>query len=443
MARDTRARQPEDRPTQFRDFDAQGQEAMHAAMGEHGKVASRLSHTIEVDKAAAANEANKPVVRNKARIRAGKLESFAGDIEDKPISLESAAAARVSEFDRGLNRAQAEGSVMPRGSGWYFEHRRDLEGMASEHGFDIDTVIKASASMSPLNSPDNEKAAVGEMMRAVSGKHTVVPKTHAAAKLIGGERGVAKGIHELTGDQLRDVSLTKNQAAFHTPEGTDLKRIARGAVNIDKGFDVLTGRRAADQVSAQDPKTAAKVWSYENAIRNAVPGSPEHHEYMTRIDMASRGGGHDALDLWGMREATHGILDPHGHTAEDTWMNTITMNQGMGDEPVREPGGRGVLGKTVASHKELGLAPRVTGAMPGISRESALHAYNNQATQDAAAAVSTRAGGHFQLPAVAMQETAWTEARIRTGKDPSFNAEQKLNQAQFSKAKAPKQGTLF
>lgn len=442
MAKSERRRQPTDRPTQFSDLDREGQTALRASMREHGKVATRLQGVIEVDRRAAANEANKPGVRRKAEIRADKLSGFAGDVKDKPITVGSAARNRVAEWDRGVARAASEGGTMPRGSGWYFAHRSDLEASASKHGFDIEPVIAASASMSPLNSPDNEKAAVAEMMRAHAEDHKVVPRSPRAAGAIGGKVGAPRSVRDLTGTQVSALSRAATQSEFDTPHGTDLKQIGRGAVNIDKGWDILTGRRSHAQSQSQNPQTAAKVWSYENATRNAVPGSAEHGEYMTRVDMAARGGGHDAMDLWGLRHSREGILDPRGHTAEDTWMNTITMGQGMGDEPVREEGGRAVLGKLVASHKELGLAPKATGVMPGISRESALHAFNNQATAEAARMVSQRAGGHFELPAVAMQETSWTEARIRTGKDPTYNAEQTgLSKAQFSKTKA--HPTLF
>jgi hypothetical protein len=71
-----------------------------------------------------------------------------------------------------------------------------------------------------------------------------------------------------------------------------------------------------------------------------------------------------------------------------------------------------------------------------ITKEGAVHAFNNKATRMAAEGVGPvsfdQFGQHIGVPSVMMQEVAWTQARREAGGDAPFNASQR------QKAKADK-----
>lgn len=374
---------PQDRALQWSDLDRQGQGAARNIMRAQGNIKSRLGTSIDAARAAADNPANNPDVRHKSDIKARKLEQAAPYVRDKPVTLQGAASRRVEHFENGIRRSQAEG--VHHGGGWYFDHHQQLAATAQAHGEDTHRVITASAAMSPQNSPENERAAV-----------------HA---------------------------LTAQRGGFdHDPK--DLRRagtksnLAKAEAHLDTGVDPI------------HPSGSPKVHSYREATKHAVPGSPEHQEYLGRIDQATRvitgqhHPGQQRADLYGLQNSTEGILSPTRNTAEDTWMNTITYGQ---DIHTTLPGSKTNVGKLIGSDKKLALdipkrdANGVSVHPSGqVGSSAVLHAYNNEATVRAARRVGEATGvvdsaGRSTFPAVAMQEVSWTEARRAAGKDPEYN----------------------
>jgi hypothetical protein len=340
----------------------------------------------------------------------------------------------------------------PTGSGWYFSHHADIKAHADKHGFPVEKAITASAVMSPTNSPDNEKAAVAALMDAHK-NHTVhmTPELHQhlskstgitpSSSTIGRE----VSFNELHPEHVAAVSGTKMMGKVKT--GANLTDMGRGGTkeNIVKAVNVLRGNVHHDE--AIDPHSSPKVWSYNNAARNAVPSGAVHEEYLTRVHHVLGGGqakGHQPLDLFGLRSSNAGILDPKGHTAEDTWQNTQTFGQ-----PNHQlPGTKTNVAKHVASDKGLGLdIPKAAPVGPGgksvsaspdarVGSSSLMHAYNNEATVRAAAKLSKGTG--VELPAVAAQEIGWTEIRRSHGKDPAY-AQAKAATKETRATKAGKQ----
>ena len=185
---------------------------------------------------------------------------------------------------------------MASGGGWYFDHHADIAASAAEHGFPTRQAITGSAVMSPLNSPDNEKAAIDATMRHVNG-----------------ERG-------------EDVDRGLRRSG---PDRNGRRAMALGV--------------SRQPVQPIKPLTEPKVHSYEAAIQNAVPGSDVHREYsdcmhhITRTLTGHEMMGQTRLDLNGMADSTEGILNPRGNTAEDSWMHSITMGQDFATSVGRGP----------------------------------------------------------------------------------------------------------
>lgn len=385
---------PTDRALQFSDLDRAGRASLQGIMRAQGAVRSRLDARVEQLGRAAVNPANNATTREKSAKNAGKLGEIAPHVVDRPVTLQGAASRRVSHFVAGIERSAAEG--VSSGGGWYFDHHRDIAGMAAQHGVPTDRAITAAAAMSPMNSPDNEKKAVSGLMRQMSGE---------------------SGPHI---DRLIQAGGTKGN-------------IAKAQEHLEGGPDPL------------NPHSAPKVHSYRGASVNAVPGGAVEEEYRTRVGHAEKvvGGeihpGQQRLDLFGLRDSHEGILNPRGNTAEDTWMNTISYGQDLATSVGRH--GRTNVAKTVGSDKGLALdIPKKDSSgtsvhpNPLVGSSGALHSFNNEATIRAARQAGRALGvtdsrGESNLPSVAMQEVSWTEARRVTGKDPEYAADRRAASA--------------
>ena len=131
-------------------------------------------------------------------------------------------------------------------------------------------------------------------------------------------------------------------------------------------------------------------------------------------------------DIRPERQSDEGALSPEAHTAEDTWMHSISTRQKP--DIVRgpdQPGGSGTsIAKMAASDPHLASEKRMTktaesGATvssdPRIKNAALNHALNNYATRKAAHRVG--------MPAQFTQEVPWTEQRIRAEKDPEYKRE--------------------
>ena len=131
-------------------------------------IKSRLSAARAVTAAAAVRPENNPLTRHKATRAVSKLDAMIPHVHDEPVSIARASRRRVGLFQDAASRMHEEGRESPRGTGWYFEHRADLNETARKHGMDEQTIVTASAVMSPSNSPDNEKKAVAALAHAHS-----------------------------------------------------------------------------------------------------------------------------------------------------------------------------------------------------------------------------------------------------------------------------------
>lgn len=412
----------------------------------------------------------------KVGVKLDTLDAVHPYLREAKVTLQTAANRRESMY----NHAEVNEHGDPEGSGWYFQHHGDIAASAAHHGYDTQTAITASAVMSPQNSPDNEKASVNALMD-VHRNHTVkITRELASAvnKRIKGAPKLGKAhigkdiafsdlhpehIAALSSGDFRDKDKAESKIKIRTSAGENTTRlltdISRGGTkeNIGKAIGVLRG--TTDRSNAIDPQSSPKVWSYHNAIQNAVPNSAEHIEYMSRVGMV-HGHGQQAID-YGMRHATHGILDPQGHTAEDTWMNAITSGQRLKGVPVPGRNKPSSPAKVYGSETNLGyigskqsdageFGDKKVSAHVGPQNAAAVqHAFNNKTTRKAGEQLTRKSGMEGAgLPAVAVQEVSWTHARRLAGGDKEYNERTSQGSAashlggQFN-AHLKGQGTLF
>lgn len=445
---------PTDRAIQFSDLDAIGKTTLTANVRELGNVKSRIGARIESQAATAVSAPGATTRKNAARnVRA--LTAVAPHVKDAPITMQGAASRRAKAFEAGTRRSREEG--VDSGAGWYFEHHRALATSAQQHGFDTERAITAAAVMSPQNSPENERAAVHALMDA-NARRTVsmTPDVHRALGRPE-EHGIGDvvPVSQLNSEQVARMSDVNRRARIAPHTDADVVALSRGGtnVNIARANEVLRGEVEPSQ--AIPPGSGPKIHSYRGATQAAVPDTPVHREYMDRVTHAQtqiappqyrqqridvdQTSFAERWDTTGHRDSTAGILNPRGGTAEDTWMNALTMGQPMRRVTLpdsRTADDRTVVGKHVASDKVLGgmeLPKTLYGSgqasfhpAASVTGTAGLHAFNNEATIRAAAQVGRRTGtvdtrGNSMLPSVAMQEVSWTEVRRASGKDPVYN----------------------
>lgn len=414
MAVDRRA-QRRTSPLQWNDLTPQTRRVVSSNVRESGMAASNIGEDIAREAAGEVDPGRTEERRKKAGVVKRSLEAIQPHMQDIPITLQGAAGARTNLFNQAESRAADESLTRPRGYGWYFEHRAELERTAKASGFDTQRVVSASAVMSPSNSPDNEKAAIDALARLHSENPELKFGRKAQRKLGVGE---SARVRDLTPEQVAGIGDPKIRKHIDAG-GHDLQQVARGGTrgNTRSAVEILRGDKTIDDILS--PTSAAKVRSYEHNIQSAHPGGVQD-EYMARYE-DRRNPAQERLDLFGMKDSQEGILSSTGHTAEDTWMNAISSRQEL-----KPPAGtRSSPAKIHFSQTdEYGLRKRSsTGERaevdPSVSGGALRHAFNNKATQMAA-----RAAG---LPSVAMQEVAWTEARIQAGKDPLYAAEMQVS----------------
>ena len=435
------------RPLQFGDLTKDGQAVVNANMSEWGKAKSgaegiRQTLTTRADNAAAkvadtslpeAKRSSAQRTLTKAENSKISLSEVKPHLKDANVTIATARNRRNTLVKQSVDRASREASqglaggsrLRAAGAGWYFDHRNDLNNIASDHGLDQEAVVTGSAAMSPNNSPDNEKAAIAAL--AHLHKHNpTLSFGPVAQKALGLARSSAT-FHELTADQASKVGHVDIREHVSGVGAEVLAGVAKGGTNanIAKAVDVLRGNVHPDE--AIDPHSSAKVWSYRDSIRKSQPGTAEHEEYMGRAQTAMfEIPGQQRMDLFGLKDSTEGILSPTKTTAEDTWQGAISSGQpyasvGRGRQKTSPA-------KFIASDKASTDRIKKT-AIIGGKRKSAIsdpdigptaltHAWNNEATIQAAGVMSRRSGEI--IPATLPQEVGWTEARRRAGKDDDY-----------------------
>lgn len=397
--RDSMPPLPTDRALQWGDIDRPGQKSFEADQREAGMMKTNSGAALESARKAPDNYQNQK--------RVAKLENVGPYLKDRPMTLRGAAARRVSHFTGGMQRSAEEGTDT--GAGWYFGHHQELAGRGAAHDFDTEASIKAGTVMSPLNSPTNERAALGALAASIKGAPHDPKDLRRGGPNINRER-------------------------------------ARGMLAGDLEFSPHGGTKPEGHVGGP------KIHSYMSATMDAVPDTSHHDEYMQRAShvrevlTGKQIPGQQYMDVTGEKDSTEGILSPTRNTAEDSWMNAISTGQRMEGTV---PGTRANVAKSMADDKSVIQRPKGD-AYPGdprVSRNDLLHAWNNEATVRAAATVGRQTGlvndqGQSMVPSVLMQEVSWTEARRVANKDPDYTPPAR-NETRDAAREIHGQGKLF
>ena len=458
----------ENRPLQMSDIDEHGQKLAEKEWASMGNAKRRIPAAMKSANTSLANaEAvlSDPKASDAKRKRAASSKKQAltrkknvstlkkeGLLENVPTTIESAADRRINFFDEGIKRNRSEGDIRtgegtsdtPISTGWYFKHADDLNQIADMHGIDRERIYTASGAMSPQNSPDNEKSAIEALASAHYSNHAVKATTQHGARLLGVPVGESKNFRDIPSDIVQKV-LGKEEMRKHFDTKVNIEGIAKGGTNVDRGVGILRGEIDTDNFLAGGPNSGPKVSSYVDNIRKAGNASlAERSEYFRRAHEASPGSkpyfeqdtlfGKDwEADPWGHANTSTGILNPRGHTAEDTWMKSISAAQPNEFEAIPTGGKESArVGKFVGSDRDFqkisasNIHPTEAGH-PNPNSETIIHALNNASTIRAAEKITQRASDAGRnvgtgVPSTLVQETSWSEYRIQAGKDDAYEA---------------------
>ena len=396
---------------------------LNAQMRTLGHAESAVPALREKLETARDKPGSKELTQRKASQRLSTLEAMhaGGSFVDRPITHSDAAGARVGLVKAGVERSQTEGTDP--GHLWYFGHHNKLARVADVTGHDKHAVIAASAVMSPQNNPEQELSAVTALSMAHANPRasiTVGDKAVQADPTLRDFQGKAHHPSAFSAEQLANLSSVGVREHVET-KGVDLHSIAKGGVkgNVVKAIGVLRGDIHPDE--AINPQSSPKVWSYHNNIRSSVWGSAEHEEFARRMGtVGNPDPAQGSMNLFPeLSTATHGPLDPHGPTAEDTWQQAISTRQQLGKVEIpgrvgraheQSPAKFSVGEGGSASEKQL----RATPGLPNVNPPAKMHAWQNQATQLAAGRLSRETGE--VIPAIGVQAGGWTEGRRQAGK---------------------------
>lgn len=371
---------------------------------------------------------SKPSTAKTQRARATRLLAAATVAPSKRLTLGAAAGNRVDAVtDAAVNR-RAPGENVP-GAGWYFHAHGEVTRAAP--GVAPDVAIAASSSLSPGSSPESERASLGALAAAHRGG-----QVHLSPKLVDhlGRKGlqVPAEMHgkvvpfgalpsEAVSRLVEPKARAMAQAHSSGVDWTGIGRVS-SPQNIVKATKILRGETPLGQ--AQSPTGAPKTWSYTSQQQRSVPGTPEHAEYMQRaahMGDTMRGevsGRQEMFDYHGLRGSNEGVLSNAGHTAEDSWMQGISV--GIKDPKLVKAGGDVAPGrKTMTDAQGVRVSAHED---PAVKGPALYHAWNNEATHQAAQRIQQQHGLGFTVPSTLVQETAWTGTRRRVGADPEFNA---------------------
>lgn len=356
---------------------------------------------------------------NESRGVQNNLDS--GAIKNIPIT-QNLASGRREDLFRSAEAKMSPGQMYPKGMGWYFSHRGDLNTISEEHGIPQERVVNASAVMAAANSPENEKAATAAFARILT-DDPEVQFSKKAAKKAGVDHSSPVRVSALSSRQLAHA-LSAESAASGTLIGGQAAHIDTRRGSTTERNEAAIGFLRGELTDADVPKlfpagTQAKLASYRQNIMDASPNGAVQDEYHARYrDTVDPGQGR--LDLFGLKGSSEGILG--SRSVEDTWMNAISTGQSL--ESI--PGTKTVPAKNVASDSQTYSVPKTatvrgkkestTLAGNQVAGAAVLHAWNNAATNTAAERISAKAD--TRLPATAVQEVSWTEAREVGGKDP-------------------------
>tara|TARA_Y100000034_G_scaffold136162_1_gene211176 strand:- start:44 stop:1276 length:1233 start_codon:yes stop_codon:yes gene_type:complete len=383
------------------------------SMREYGAtVTDRVDSAIATAAAAKLKTSSTSGTRLKAARREMALKDIAPVIKDIPWSVERMANRKMDMIKSGVERSREAGENL-RGAGWYFEHHRDVRDAAPET--DMDVASAASAGLSPQSDPKKDEipslrsihSALGSEQLELQVKPQFGPETYDRAGTTPGQRLT---VADATTDQLATTNIGKSTVQ-----------------NMRRAIGALRGEVPPDEVNRR-----GKAKSYQLSIRDAVPDTPEHLDYMGVAHHLVHGDPNQGMLMFDKAEPgdypRESMMSPDRTTAEDTWMEGISTGQRMAytgkQGRLRSPAKRIVdsdspMDPSKLGLEKLGVAKKDIGTVGNIIANDVTHAIQNMATRRAAAKMGTisfnQFGENIAMPAVMAQEVSWVEAREQAG----------------------------
>ena len=368
--------------------------------------------------------------REQARTDAGGTktltQSAINRLDNRIVDIPTAARNLSNVWDRMVSSDNRPAPA------WYFGHHRRMAKISDDTGIPTDTVIDASAGMSPQNGPDDEHRAAAAMADAISNKRRVTFKG----------TGKSRALTAMSSRQMTKVTSAKNAKNISVDPDFDVAGFRHAGTNRIGGWETMKGKR-----NAVAEMETAKVPLYAKAIKMSVPDTPLHAEYEARfgdqmdarrVNMgraadaaAGRTGSEtlrgvmDRVDTYGLMGRgsddddtdpihDHPILGKRGIAVPDTWMAAMLSGQDMLDNadsvsPAKLAGSAtkttssNVPGNTFATPAEVNGGKKFTGnAAWGMAAVEAIQQ---------AAELSREPGSQTNIPPVMMQEMTWVHGR--------------------------------
>lgn len=450
-----------DQPTRYSDLSHRERQVTGQQFRDFGR---------ELDQGRLAGEADQLASRKQgvqSSAKQARLRAASADVQPGPVTVSQAARNRVELIEQGTREnARLPGEGVIPGAAWYFDAARE-EAEIAPNITPRQRAVSASV-MSPGSDPGAEQAG----LRALHD---------------------AQGA-EVEGRKFSDVPGREIPEMLQPPrpdaEDVDWTGLATpfDARTVGRAHDIIRGE--ADAAQALPPQSAPKTWSYAEGktLAGEDLGGEVEGEYRRRAGVlgdkisGTVGEGQTSMDLYGLADSREGILDPEGHTAEDTWMQSINVRhkftpgagtaKAAGDISYQQGKSRErVVDRTYSPEEEKALAqteaPRVRKVAdepggrtrisetiadrdPSVSAENLRHATSHAATVEAGRMLGDRYETHhpedpggFSVPSVLVQETAWTAQKRnepkRIGLDPSVaSSDSEYNQYRASQQPNPR-----
>lgn len=454
-------------PLQVQDLTKQETITSNKIMSGYGKdFAERArSHAEGLDRQA---EKSKPSTSEAQKKKARRLRTLASAYEERgtnPFTTRKAAESRIkwmgfsAQFENQLDREIARTGMG--GGEWYHlanqEAQKNRATSTNEFGLSAETMEEVHAAISPGVKPELEiKAAEG--LAKAHANNPIIDLTPALAESIRSRPKVPKRTLDALNEHLESVG--HGAAGWHSydpsllselsdPHHRALVSTSAPEVEWEKIGIVGNPQNKAKAIKfmrgegTQDPYSAPKTWGYKGSIKQSkftgnplvenAPWNTPQAEYAWRQTdvgekLRGKGVGQYIFDFTGYQDSEEGVLNPRGHTAEDSWMMGVSAD-------VVDPERRNLL-KAGGDVPSPGKTMKVNGKSfnvhpdPRVESSSARHMWENKATQEAASILQDRLGTNYAIPSQLVQETSWTGARRWSGKDSEFNAEQREKKKQ-------------
>lgn len=367
---------------------------------------------------------------------ARRLSAVAPHMPTEPISLDKAAENRVKAMKVAAgDSVRMPGDAALIGSSWYFNANRDLAnaGLTERRHYEI------SSALSPDQQPEDERASAAAIVNAHPvGQVTVTPTIANHVKKVTGKKvdlsphvGRSVAFSELPSESVGALTDPKIRAHLkRNSAGIDWDSISRvsNPENISKAHALMVD----PSIEAQSPTKAPKTFGYAERLATSKADTDVQTEYDWRsADIAKRMRGeiHPGqlmLDPTGLRSSNEGALSNRAITAEDKWMQAISVSP---EDPQHIKASAEVqVGKKTHSGVSVSKDARVGPA-------AVQHAWNQEATHRAAKLVEDTFQTPYTVPAMLVQETAWSGTR-RVARDQSGRVQDRAYMKHLTATKA-------